>query len=288
MPLAPDPALSALQRDWTFRPSTALLRTRVFRIRDRLLRRAPGPARRVLKRPAGAGSWTLYFAFLPDGTPAAAHRDTVARLRALDRRLLIVCAAPDPSSVPDEFGAAADALVWKALGGYDFSGYAAGLLALAEFAPGADAFVLNDSVFGPFGDVGDWLARARWALTGFTATSNLENHIQSYAFVLRDVTPARLGALRSVFMPDRAFQGFRQVVVNQESRLARVANRTMSVGSLLYADTAVAEDPTLQLSLPLLRAGFPFLKRSLLGGKLAHLYPQEEVAATLRGVGYPV
>lgn len=275
-----------LERNRTFRPSAAPLSTRVFRIRDRLFRRIPAPAHRVLTRPTGSGPWTLYFAFLPGGELAAAHRDTLARLRALDRRLLVVCAAPDPASVPDDLRAASDALVWKALPGFDFSGYTAGLLALAEFAPGSDAFVLNDSVFGPFGDVGAWLAEARWALTGFTATSSLENHIQSYAFVLRDVTPARIASLRGILMPDHAFDELRRVVINQETQLARTAIRTMSVGSFLYADTPAVEDPTLQLALPLLRAGFPFLKRSLLGGKLAHLHRQDEVAAGLRAAGY--
>ncbi len=61
----------------------------------------------------------------------------------------------------------------------------------------------------------------------------------------------------------------------------------MSVGSFLYSDHAKAEDPMLQLALPIASAGFPFLKRSLLG-KLEHVAPREATLATLAAAGYPV
>ena len=215
------------------------------------------------------------------------HRFAIERLRALGRRLMIVCATPDASAIPNEIRAAADALVWKALPGFDFSAYAIGLRVLAEHCPGSDALVLNDSTFGPLVDLAPWLARARWDLTGFTATANVENHIQSYAFHLRGVTLERMKALSPVLPARHAHDNFWSVVLRQETCLARVAARTMSVGSLLYADDPAVQDPTLQLALPLVEAGFPFLKRSLLG-KLEHVAPREATLAALAGAGYPV
>ncbi|PAX09224.1 hypothetical protein [Sphingomonas lenta] len=287
MLLRPTPELAALRQDWTFAPNKPPWRVQVRRLGQRVLRRVPAPARRVLRSPAGVGAWTIYFVFTPDGLLQAPHRFALDRLRALGRPLLVVCAAPSPADIPADLAAAADALVWKDLPGFDFSAYTAGLATLAEHCPGSDALVLNDSTFGPLVDLAPWLALARWDLTGFTATANVENHIQSYAFHLKGVTPARMRALGPVLMPAHAYDRFWGVVLNQETRFARVASRSMSVGSLLFSDMLEAEDPTLQLALPLVRAGFPFLKRSLLGGKLAHLHPEHEVRDALRAAGYP-
>ncbi len=277
---------ACVERDWTFVPTEPGPRARLLRVRDHLLKRVPAPAHRTVRAPTAAGDWTLYFIYAPDGELAAAHRFTLDRLRALGRRLLVVCAAPGPDGVPAELDGLADALAWKALPGFDFSGYRVGLDLLARHVPGCDVLVLNDSSFGPLADLGPWLARARWDLTGFTATPNIENHIQSYAFHLRAVTPARLDALSSVLMPAHAYDAFWPVVLNQETRLARVASRSMSVGALCYVDTASAPDPTLQLALELVRAGFPFLKRSLCG-KLAHLADRAAIEAVLRAAGHP-
>jgi hypothetical protein len=259
MDLMSSPRLAALQPDWTFTPTTAPWRVQIARHRERLRGRVAAPASEVLVPPKGEGAWIVYFVYLPEGRLDPAHRFALDRLRALGRRLLVVCAAPNAAAIPPELSRAADALLWKALPGFDFS--------LVDLRP--------------------WLDRARWDLTGFTATSNVENHVQSYAFHLRDVTPKRLGALTSVMPRRHAFNHFWAVVLWQETRFARVAAKSMSVGSFLYADTPEIEDPTLQVALPLVAAGFPFLKRSLLG-KLSHVAEREETLATLAAVGYPV
>lgn len=285
MDIASFPALSPLEQNWSFTPSRASLRLRLTRHYTRVRGRVRAPAHAVLAPPRNTGDWTIYFAWLPQGRIDPAHRFAIDRLRAMGRKLMIVCAAPEPGAVPDEVARAADALVWKAMPGFDFSAYALGLRLLAAHCPGSDALVLNDSTFGPLADLTPWLARARWDLTGFTATSNGENHIQSYAFHLREVTPARMAALRPVLPANHAYDRFWSVVLRQETRFARIASRSMSVGAFLYADDPAIEDPTLQLALPLVEAGFPFLKRSLLG-KLAHLAPRDAVLATLEAAGY--
>jgi hypothetical protein len=286
MDIASSPRLAALQPDWTFAPTAAHWKVRAARYRERLRGRIAAPASALLAAPGGEGPWIVYFVYLPDGRLDPAHRFALDRLRALGRRLLVVCAAASPAAIPDELAAAADALLWKDLPGFDFSAYALGLRALARHCPGTDALVLNDSTFGPLVDLRPWLDRARWDLTGFTATSNVENHLQSYAFHLRGITPARLDALAPVLPARHAYDRFWAVVLWQETRFARIAARSMSVGSFLYADNEAVEDPTLQLALPLAAAGFPFLKRSLLG-KLSHVAPREETLATLAAAGYP-
>ena len=276
-----------LVHDWTYAPGPrAPWRVLVRRLNARLRKRVPAPAHAWIVPPSGAGAWTCWFVYLPDGVLTPAHRFTLDRLRRLDRKLLVVCATPDAAMIPADFAAAADALAWKDMPGFDFSAYALGLHGIARHAPGSDVFVLNDSIYGPFVDLASFLAAARWDLTGFTATANVENHVQSYAFHLKDVTPARMAALASVLPQGWAYDRFWDVVLGQETRFARVAARSMSVGAFRYAPPGGVEDPTLGLALPLLDDGMPFLKRSLVG-KLAHLDPDGHAADALARLGHP-
>lgn len=278
---------NAFELDWAFKPSPAPATVRLRRVSSRLRRRIAAPDHRWVRRPSATGDWTLYFVFAADGRLQTAHRFTLDRLARLDRRLLIVCAAPSPEQIPAELGGYADALVWKALPGFDFSAYALGLHGIADAAPGSDVLVLNDSVFGPLHDLAPLLSRMRWDLNGFTASGNIENHVQSYAFLLRDVTPNRMRLLRSVLPRETAYDRFWDVVLCQETRFARVAGRTMTVGALLYAGAGEITDPSLDQALPLLEAGFPFLKRSLTG-KFSDRYLPGQVEAALRRYGHPV
>lgn len=283
--IAADPALAALTRAWDYRAATPSPRLRLRRLRERLSRGAP-PASQVLVPPVGGGWWSLYFIYSPEGCLAPAHDFTLARLAALGR-ILVVCAAPGPEQVPAALRARADALVWKDLPGFDFSAFAVGLDAIAEHVPGSNVLVLNDSVFGPLVDLEPWLAQARWDLTGFTATVNVEEHVQSYAWILRGVTPARLRALAPALSTQFAYDRFWGVVLNQETRLAATAARSMQVGAMLHAGPDAVADPTLDLALPLVRAGFPFLKRSLLG-KLSDRADRGEVLDALAAAGHPL
>ena len=189
--------------------------------------------------------------------------------------------------VPPELLAVCDAATWKGTTGFDFSAYSLALRAVARSSPGADVFLMNDSVLGPFGDIDSVLRNTPWQLTGFTAWSAFENHVQSYALFLRDVTPDLIRGLRTVLLERTAFNRFQDVVNWQESRLARVASRTMPVGALWFEPRFDAGDPSLVRAASLLRAGFPFLKRSLVGGKLAHRADQETLRGLLDERGHP-
>lgn len=279
--------VSGMTRDWDFTPSpVAGWRTRQ-RIAAMLRRSQRGPGWQTIRPVTAQARWTVYFLFAPDGRFDPAHGFTLARLRDAGHRLMVVCATPSPSVVPAEVAQYADALYWKGLTGYDFSAYSAALREIACKSPHATVMVINDSVYGPFTDVRHVLDNPPWELTGFTATAEIENHIQSYAFVLADTTRSRMRSLASVMFPMLALSQTDDVIQVQESRFARVAARSMRVGSYWFADGVEVVNPSLERPIELVNAGFPFLKRSLTG----KLKDRQDIARTrelLFALGHPV
>lgn len=284
-PTWPTTTVDALERDWTYRPSRIGYHTRALRIRARM-RRRPGPATQVLRAVTPRQRWTCYFLYLPDGVLQPAHRFTLERLRARNAGLLVVCATPDPAMVPAFLHEVADALIWKDLGGFDFCAYALAIETVARNSAGADLFIMNDSVLGPFTDLDAQLDRTPWDLTGFTAFARIENHIQSYAFNLRSVTPATVAALRPALSSGIAHDYYRDVIYAQETRLARVAARSMSVGSLWYAPDA-SGDASIFAAMSLVANDFPFLKRKLLGREKGH-FAEDLIHAYLEERRHPL
>ena len=279
-----------LVHDWQFEPSRADPWFRRERIKDFLFRLRPAPRSRVLRAATAHDRWLIYFAYLPDGRLTPAHRFTLARLGELSMELLVICATPDADDVPQELSGLCDALIWKGLSGFDFSAYAVGLRHLAQRSKGCDAFVLNDSVLGPFTDLGAFMDRAKWDLSGLSGSRNDENHIQSYAFILRGVTRMRLLRLATIFPPGGAFNDFAAVVRTQETRFAHVAARHMSVGAFWFAAWHPENpDPTLFTADVLLDQGFPFIKKSALA-KFRHVVGPAMAAkldARLAAFGHP-
>lgn len=298
-----------LEQEWTFTPTRPRLQIRRLRLQQRWSARRPAPSFEVLRAPTRHERWNLLFLFAPNGELDVHQREILGRVRALQGKLLVICAAPSATDLPDL--ADADALVWKALNGFDFSAYALGLKLIAEHAPGATVYAQNDSVFGPFSSIDDHVARARWDLTGFIASATVENHISSFAFIIKNVTPARVAALAPVLSTQWCYDDFSPVVVSQETQLARVAHASMTVGAFVYMPVRpappswsqrigvrlrpktashypldVSGDPTLGSPLALLDRGFPFLKRSLLG-KYAGVVDVADVRAYLARSSWP-
>ena len=275
-----------LEAMWQFEPEALSLNAyATYWLKHRYLEKAP--ASQILKPIENQSRWLVYFLFIPDGQLHDHHRFTLERLKAHGDKLLIVCSAQHHDTIPSELHAAADALIWKALSGYDFSAYALALHAVAEYSEGADVFIMNDSVFGPFSDISSLFATTPWDLTGFTASDACaQRHIQSYAFIMRDVTPQRLSPMSWIFRKHTAFSNPIAVVGCQELWMARVAAKSMTVGSLWFGRDEVVHDPSLTQGIALLETGFPFLKRSLMSkhGKFQHT---SEVLAALRRMGHP-
>jgi hypothetical protein len=280
--------IDGLVANWGFEPGRVLLSRHL----QRCMRFATGlrraPRHQVLKPMRARETWTMYFVYAPDGHLTPAHEFTLARLRDMGIPLLVVCATQEVGQVPRRLFDLADSLYWKSLDGYDFSAYALGLHAVAAASAGATVCVMNDSVFGPFSDLRPLVSSARWQLTGLTASSLVENHIQSYAFSMRDVRAQMLAPLSTVFPVRFAFDRADNVILFQELRFARVAARHMSVGALWFSpDSGVVADPALMRPFELVAAGFPFVKRSLVG-KHSQFQKRDEVLALLSDLRHPV
>jgi hypothetical protein len=269
--------VEGLQCDWTYAPEPL-----AFTCYARYLRRVVGarsaPPFAVIRDVSNHPTWMIYFIYIPNGILEPYHQFTLQRLRAHGWPLFIVVASPGPAQVPEPLHDYADALYWKALNGYDFSAYSLALRAIARQSPGARVMVLNDSVFGPYGDLNPFMDAAPWDLTGFTATDvSLQRHIQSYAFIMKDVTDERLDRLRRVLPTRVAFSSAFGAIACQELWFARIASRSMSVGAYWWGADKDVHDPSLTKAIALVEAGFPFVKRSLLT-RQTHFHPPGTIA----------
>lgn len=278
--------IPGLCHDWDFQPSK-VARWEYRRTAELFLRKAHRrPAWHEVKAIDPKPAWIVYFVYTPDGLLGAAQEFTLSRLRDIGLPLLVVCASRNPSLIPVNLAKFCDALFWKDLPGYDFSAYTLALREISKRSPGADVLVMNDSVFGPFEDLKIAFNNSHWDLTGFTASNQLTNHIQSYSFILRNVDRSRMRALSSVFFPFASISDPHAVVYIQESRLARVASRSMKVGAFWFGDKSDVVDPTLVRPLEPIENGFPFLKRSLLTKHNTFIDP-ERVRACLERFNHP-
>lgn len=230
----------------------------------------------------------MYFMFLPQGQLSAQHRFTLDRLASEDARLMIVCACPPDHPVLVELQEQCAALCWKALNGYDFSAYAVGLTELARHAPGSDVLVLNDSMLGPFAPLVPFMEQAPWRFTGLSASALAENHIQSFAFIVRQLDPQFLQAVTEVLSTGWSYDNSNSVILLQETRLARVASRHMSVGAYWYTDGSQHLDLCLNCPEQMLEAGFPLLKRSLFDKFARGFQDPTTMQALLLRLGHPV
>jgi len=248
--------------NWTYEPSRPRLGIIARRCLARLKRR--GPADHLcLKSPHGQGRWLIYFMYLPQGQMSDQHRFTLDRLAPEEARTMIVCACPPAHPILKELERDCDALLWKSTEGFDFSGYAVGLTELAQQAPGSDVLVFNDSMLGPFTPLTPFIAHAPWRLTGLSATALEENHLQSFAFVIKNLTLGVMRALAPVLSTKWRYDTSDPVILLQETLLARIANRHMSVGAYWYTDGSRYLDLSLNCPELLIDSGFPLLKRSL-------------------------
>jgi len=275
-----------LQTDWTYRPSPIAPRVHLKRLKSWVTGRQAPPSFQVVLPLVSATRWNALFLFAPAGELDRDQYQMLERVRALNGSMLVVLASPD-ANTPAAAAVmnCADALIIKGLNGFDFSAYRIALEEIARHSPGAIAYVQNDSVFGPLCDLDSLISSAPWDLTGFIGMRAVENHISSFAFILRDVTPARVAALQPVLSPSWSCDRFEDVILLQETCLARIASRSMSVGAYWYVPTHppsrpllasigrkvmrlpppadITGDATIASPMGLLDAGFPYLKRSL-------------------------
>lgn len=272
---------------WDYTPSEPPWRSRVQHWLCQW-QRDPASASASIKHPNGRARWVLYFVFAPDGQLTPAHRFTLERLAHEDLQIMVVCACPAGHQVLDQLLPQCQALYWKEPKGWDFCGYALGLTQLAKQAAGSDVLVMNDSVYGPFVPVVPFVDEAPWRLTGFTGNNHSENHIQSYAFIVKRISADFMEHMTSILDTRFHYRRQRSVVLCQETRLARKAAERYTVGSYWFTTSVEANDLCLGWPEQLVDAGFPFVKRSLVG-KFANVFNQaSDMHALLRRLGHPV
>lgn len=259
--------IDGLVQNWTF-PPAPIQRWERRQIGEAFFRNIHRqPAAKTIKAATARPTWIVYFMYAPQASMTAAHHFTLSRLKDMGLPVLVVCATTDANRLPDKLAGYCDALLWKDLPGYDFSAYTLALRHISHHSAGADVYVLNDSVFGPFTDLRETIGKSPWELAGFTASNELTNHIQSYSFYLRNVTRQRMRQLMGVFFPFVSISGREAVIQVQELRLARIAAQSMTVGASWYSPNFL--NPTLRNPFELLDNGFPFVKRALIGASPA-------------------
>lgn len=280
------PGQAPLTKMWAFAPSRVPLWVTRRRLGLAARHWCRPPTFQVVKPASARERWIVYFMYCPEGETLPHHLFTMTHLRELDLPILAVCATPPTGSVP-RLCLGADSIIVKALNGYDFSAYSIALGHLSRHSPGADVFLLNDSMLGPFSDLRPFFDSAKWDLTGLTSSEKIENHIQTYGFFLRKLTPRILRQLGGVFSRHISFDRHVPVVYLQETRMARLAYRHMSVGSFWHEGSGLRRDPTLFHALSLAADGFPFVKRSLLGRHAAKK-DVAQIRSLLRDHGHPL
>ena len=257
-------AFPGVHVEWDYTPSRPGWDMVLRRWRARAGRGA-GPAWKAVVPVVSSKRWLVYFVYSANGQLTASHRFTLDRLSREDASLMVICACPENSPVLDDLKLVCNAVYWKAENGWDFSAYAVALSELARLSSGADVLVMNDSVLGPFRPLVPFLKKAPWRLTGFTGNADVENHLQSYAFIIKSIDVDLMQALSPVISTEWSYDSAGPVILLQETRLASVAHRHVSVGSYFFTDGSRYEDLCLNCPEQLLEAGFPLLKRSLFG-----------------------
>lgn len=272
---------------WPYKPSRPNWSVVCRRWMARLSRGA-FPTWKTLIPASPQARWLAYFVYLPDGQLTPGHRFTLDKLAAEQASLMVICACPAGHPVLDELRDCCDALYWKDMPGYDFSAYAIGLNELARLSPGADVLFMNDSVFGPFTSLEPFIQAAPWRVTGFTANAaktTEESHIQSYAFIVKNLQMDLLVAAAPSMSTAWAYDDIGPVILLQETRLTRMLARHCDVGAYWCGDNA---DLCLLNPEELIEAGFPFLKRSLLGKFATHFQHPERTKVLLASLGHPL
>lgn len=204
---------------------------------------------------------------------------------------MVICSCPASHPVLEELRTRSEALYWKDMPGYDFSAYALGMNELARLSPGADVLFMNDSIFGPFAPLEPLIQAAPWRVTGFTANATQiteESHFQSYAFIVKNLQTDLLEAAAPSISMNWAYDDIGPVILLQETRLTRMLARHFDVGAYWCSIQNDRADLCLFFPKELIEAGFPFLKRSLLGKFATHFQRPEEMRNLLTSLGHPL
>jgi hypothetical protein len=235
----------------------------------------------------GDAPWVVYFCYFEGPEVPPQHAFTIRRLKAEGLSVLVVHACDKESATSAFESHGVDGLIWKERRGYDFSGYTVGLHHLVSRLGCVDAIVMNDSVLGPFHSLRRVCEESPWGFTAFVINGAVTPHCMGSAFILKGLDGRRLQGLASVLARWFSFNSQGPVVMLQETRLAAVASKSMSVGAQ-FSPLPNAGVTYLPLGNPegMLQLGFPFLKRSIFD-KFSGLFDQTHYRRVLVKLGHP-
>lgn len=228
-------------------------------------------AARVLEGDLGAiraaGRVAVLATYDPSGALLPSVRRYSVELRRHGWAVVVVTASPESRAARSI--TEATVVIGRPNEGYDFGSWATALTMMPFLRSGPEVILTNDSMIGPLGSLGGVLHRAGESPADvWAATSSLQvrPHLQSYFLRFR---PGVLAdpALVAFFDGVRHLTNKMAIVHRYEIGLSRALARagiSTAAGfpsATLGAGTA---NPTLVAWDALLRAGYPFVKRTLL------------------------
>lgn len=196
--------------------------------------------------------------------------ELVGQLSRHGYRVVVVSASSDPHELEWRGRRPSDVTVIRKPNiGYDFGSWTVGLAELPSLAAAERVLLVNDSMVGPFVDLGDVLERfedSRADVFGLTDTRQYFLHLQSYFLgfgngVLADPP------LRHFFADVRHEKDKWDIIWRYELGLSRLFRReAYGVAAAFHADDVVAagDNPVIRGWWRLLERGFPFVKREIL------------------------
>lgn len=229
--------------------------------------------------------WAIYFCFNPEGNAHPQNIFMLERLRDEGIGILTIVASHHSKNISQPFLDLSDLVIWKDTAGFDISALKIGLRHLALHHEGSDVIWINDSVFGPFNEIKDFLHKcgSNYDVLGMTQSYAVRPHFQSYSFFLRKISSSTVDSLFPLTMNRCLDTHLSNVLVFE----------TMMASNLVKARRRVfcwarpinrRYDLTMAYPYELIDAGFPFIKRSIVG-KFADGFDQVRAAdffATMR------
>lgn len=193
-------------------------------------------------------------------------------VRQLDRhgyRTVIVSAAEFEQPLDWGDTLPADAIVFRKPNiGYDFGSWAVGLGVLPAITRAPYVILANDSVLGPFTDIGGLLAQFEDSIAdvwGLTDTRQFSHHLQSYFL-----------GYRNGVLAERPLQEFFAGVRQERSKWEIIKHNELALSSLLHREgyitrsafrgddvVGAGDNPVIAGWRALIGRGFPFVKRQI-------------------------
>jgi lipopolysaccharide biosynthesis protein len=195
----------------------------------------------------------------------------VQQLQLHGYRVVVVsgCESPKPLAFGEDVDVDGLVVLRKPNVGYDFGSWTVGL----QLCPGAEAaertLLVNDSMAGPFADLGPLLEafdRAPVDVWGLTDTQQFGSHLQSYFLGFREGVLAER-PLRRFWADIRHHTDKQQIIFDNEIGLSHLLRLEGYVQAPNFPHERVVppgQNPVIKGWRRLLDLGLPFLKREIL------------------------